>query len=57
MPRPLHEKLALSSEKRNILVNAPPSAIETLGVPPEIFAKRLAGTFDYIHLSSQPGQR
>jgi hypothetical protein len=48
--RQLHQKLALSPERRNILVNAPPTAVATLGMPRDTFLKRLSGKFDYIHL-------
>lgn len=47
---PLLKKIGFKQGMRSILVDAPPEAIDAIGLPGDDVAHKLAGSFDYIHL-------
>jgi hypothetical protein len=49
MTTPLLKKIGVKQGMRSILIDAPPEAIEAIGLPDDDVAPKLAGSFDYIH--------
>ena len=50
MTSTLRKKIGVKQGMRMILVDAPTSAVEALGLSTEVLAPKLVGMFDYIHL-------
>jgi hypothetical protein len=50
MSNDLLRKIGVKQGMRSILIDAPPEAIEAIGLPGDSAANKLAGSFDYIHL-------
>lgn len=50
MPTPLLKKLGVRPGTRSILIQAPPEAVQAIGLPGGEAAARLTGAFGYIHL-------
>jgi hypothetical protein len=44
------EKIGVKKGMRSILVDAPPEAIEAIGLPDDDGAHKLVGSFDYVHV-------
>jgi hypothetical protein len=49
MTTPLLKKIGVKQGRRSIFIDAPPEAIEAIGLPDDDVAHKLAGSFDYIH--------
>ncbi len=50
MTNPLLKKIGVKQGMRSILIDAPPEAVEALGLPSDDFTDELVGSFDYIHV-------